>query len=72
MASLCANKNIRRPSTPHANGTPSLGARAATSGSVSPLPPSTLSSGVSVSKGTPKKDFESQVLESIELDLGDF
>ncbi|ETW77432.1 hypothetical protein HETIRDRAFT_37203 [Heterobasidion irregulare TC 32-1] len=61
-----------RPSTPHANGTPSLGARAATSGSVSPLPPSTLSSGVSVSKGTPKKDFESQVLESIELDLRDF
>ncbi|THH18000.1 hypothetical protein EW146_g2928 [Bondarzewia mesenterica] len=65
-------KSLHRPSTPNLNGTPLLGSQGATIRSVSPLPPSALSRQASPPKGKPKRDFESQVLESIEIDLGDF
>ena len=55
-----------RSGTPNPIGTPVLQAQTASPSSVPPLPPSTLSTTDTT------KSFEAVVIESIELDLGDF
>jgi len=58
-----------RPATPNLSGTPVLQATTPTSRPVSPIPPASLSESVN---GTTKRTFEASVIESIEIDLGDF
>ncbi|KAA1472016.1 plus-3-domain-containing protein [Dentipellis sp. KUC8613] len=60
-----------RPGTPSMNGkSPMPESQQGTPRTLSPLPATTATPGSA--KGKPKSDFESRVLENIEIDLGDF
>ncbi|TFY72575.1 hypothetical protein EVG20_g443 [Dentipellis fragilis] len=69
---LCLSVSLRlhRPGTPSMNGkSPMPESQQGTPRILSPLPATTTPAP---SKGKPKSDFESRVLEKIEIDLGDF